>query len=253
MLSRRRGHAAGDRTARGHAGREDPSRRRVQTAHLPVFVPGARGVRAEDDGDRAGGDGPQGRDRGRVAGRRRACRALRGHPPARNSQHAELRASSGGGTIREAGPAQAGDVFDDRGVAPGGRVRSVAGESRRDPLRARHPHVRDRDPIHARPQRRAAGARAVAPARDRGSFAGHRTLVARAAPRARRCRRRRARPDHRSASDPEPGAVGRRTVARLRELRPVDGRPPKAAGRDGQAARLARHTACPQSRSWASA
>ena len=48
-----------------------------------------------------------------------------------------------------------GIVDDHRGVADGGRVHRQGGQPRRDPLRARHPHLRDGHAQHARHQRRA--------------------------------------------------------------------------------------------------
>src|SRR5438094_626518 len=52
-------------------------------------------------------------------------------------------------------------------------------------------------------------------------------------------RRRRQRVDHRGPPDAEPGAVGRRAIARLRRLRPSDGGRAAAARRDAEAAGLA--------------
>ena len=73
-------------------------------------------------------------------------------------------------------------------------------------------------------------ARAVAPSGDRRSLAGDRPLVAGAADVAGRGGGRRSRPDRRGAPDAQPGALGRRAVARLRELRPPDGRPAALLG-----------------------
>ena len=54
------------------------------------------------------------------------------------------------------------------------------GNERRHPLRARHPHLRDGDALHARPRRRALAEAAHAPAGDRrpvSHAAGDRRLV----------------------------------------------------------------------------
>ena len=62
---------------------------------------------------------------------------------ARNMQNFDLLAR--GRPRRQAGPAQARPLGDDRGAADGGRVhRSRRATTTVDPLRARHPHLRDR-------------------------------------------------------------------------------------------------------------
>ena len=68
-----------------------------------------------------------------------------------------------------------------RGVAAGGRVHRGARQPERHPLRARHPHLRDRHPQHARPQRGAGGQGADPPAghrRPQSTAPAHATLVA---------------------------------------------------------------------------
>ena len=52
----------------------------------------------------------------------------------------------------------------------------AAGNPQRDPLRARHPHLRDLHALHARPQRGARAQEALAPSGGRGPVARHRPL-----------------------------------------------------------------------------
>ncbi len=54
------------------------------------------------------------------------------------------------GESRQAGDAQARSHRDLRGMADGRRVHRAARQPRHRPVRAGHPHVRDRDPQHAR-------------------------------------------------------------------------------------------------------
>ena len=86
----------------------------------------------------------------------------RRHDPDRRAQHAELRAADRGRAHALPGDDQARAVEHDRGAADGGRVRAEGGQRERRPVRARHPHVRDRLPLHARP-RRGAGAQGAQP------------------------------------------------------------------------------------------
>ena len=82
--------------------RDDPARRRLQAANQPVRVPGARrrgaavsrrGARADRAAGHHRGDGAEpGRHRGRV----------RGHPPDRHAEHAELLAAARRGAGRSA-------------------------------------------------------------------------------------------------------------------------------------------------------
>ena len=72
---------------------------------------------------------------------------------ARNMQNYTLLAEVG--RVRLPGSAQARLLLDARGAADGRRVRPQGGQRGRDALRARHPHVRDRLPVHARPDGRA--------------------------------------------------------------------------------------------------
>ena len=84
---------------------------------------------------------------------------------ARNMQNYPLLAEIG----RSGRPAllKRGAVGDARGAADGGGVHPQGGQPERAAVRARHPHVRDRLPLHARPDRRAGAQGALAPARDR--------------------------------------------------------------------------------------
>ena len=101
---------------------------------------------------------------------------------ARNMQNYPLLAEIG----RSGRPAllKRGAVGDARGAADGGGVHPQGGQPERDAVRARHPHVRDRLPLHARPDRRPGAQGAHAPARDRRPEPRRRA----ARPRRRRCR-----------------------------------------------------------------
>ena len=114
----------------------------VEGAALP-----GRGARADRAAGHHRGDGAE-------PGRHR--RRVRGHPPDRHPQHAELLAAARLRAGRPAGHAQARLRGDDRGMADGRRVHRQLRQPERDPVRARHPHVRDVHPEHAGPGRRAA-------------------------------------------------------------------------------------------------
>ena len=88
---------------------------------------------------------------------------------ARNMQNFTLLAEVG--RSDKAGAPEARCVGDDRGAPHGRRVHAPRGELAGDPLRARHPHVRARDPLHARPRRRPRAQAGDAPAGDRRSLA----------------------------------------------------------------------------------
>ena len=118
----------------------------------PVRVPGAR----------PGGPAAAGRGQGahRPADRHRADGRRATSTPslevadviqlgARNMQNYTLLSEVG----RSGCPVlhQARPVRDARGAADGRRVRAQGGQRGGDALRARHPHVRDRLPLHARP------------------------------------------------------------------------------------------------------
>ena len=104
--------------------------------------------------------------------------ALRRHAPDRRPQHGQLPAAAPRRPGRQAGAAQARVLGDDRGMADERRVHPGAGQRQRRPLRARHPRLRHRHPLHARSDRRAAGERAVAPADHRRSQPWHRPPLA---------------------------------------------------------------------------
>ena len=121
----------------------------------PYALPGARsgGPAAARRGQ--GRDRPA--DRHRVHGRARPRAGARGgrRDPDRRPQHAELPAAGRDRPLGAPGAAQARRVGDARGAADGGGVHPQGGQPERAAVRARHPHVRDRLPLHARPHRRA--------------------------------------------------------------------------------------------------
>jgi 3-deoxy-7-phosphoheptulonate synthase len=88
------------------------------------------------------------------------------------AEHAELRAAARGRPLGQARALEARPVEHDRGVAALGRAHHGAGEPPGDPVRARHPHVRDLHAQHARPERGPRRERALAPARARGPVHG---------------------------------------------------------------------------------
>ena len=137
---------------------------------------------------------------GAVAGRHR--RRVRRHPPDRHPQHAELLAAAGDGSRRPAGDAQARLRRDRRGMDDGGRVHRQLGQPERDPVRARHPDVRDVHAQHDGPGRGAAGPPPDPPAGHRRSEPRHREALARQAPGARRRRGRGRRRHGRGPSRP---------------------------------------------------
>ena len=81
---------------------------------------------------------------------------------ARNMQNYTLLTEAG--RSGKAGAAQARPLLDARRPADGVGVRAQGGQPERDPVRARHPHVRDRLPVHARPAGDPGAARAHPPA-----------------------------------------------------------------------------------------
>ena len=149
------------------AGGDAVPRRRLQAAHLAVRVPGAR------PGGAAAARRGQGRDRAadrhRADGPARPRAGARGgrRDPDRRAQHAELHAAGRGRALRLPGAAQARLLLDARGAADGRRVRPQGGQRVRDAVRARDPHVRDRLPLHARPDGRPGAQGAQPPAGDR--------------------------------------------------------------------------------------
>ena len=159
--------AADDGAHRARRRRLAAARRRLQAAHLALRLPGPR------PGGPAAARRGQGRDRAadrhRADGRARPRAGARGgrRDPDRRPQHAELPAADRDRPLRPAGAAQARAVRDARGAADGGGVHPQGGQPERAAVRARDPHVRDRLPLHARPDRGAGAQGALAPAGDR--------------------------------------------------------------------------------------
>ena len=114
-----------------------------------------------------GRDRPADRHRADGRARRRADPRGRRRDPGRRAQHAELPAAGRDRPHGQAGADQARPVLDARGAADGGRVRPQGGQPERDAVRARHPHVRDRLPLHARHHGHPDAQGALAPAGDR--------------------------------------------------------------------------------------
>ncbi len=110
-------------------------------------------------------------DRDRGDGRARPRRRARGgrRDPARRAQHAELHAAHRARPRGAPGADQARALRDARGAPDGGGVRAQGGQHRRDALRARHPHLRDALPLHARPDGGAGAQGADPPAGARRS------------------------------------------------------------------------------------
>ena len=94
---------------------------------------------------------------------------------ARNMQNFDLLREVG--KAGPAGAAQARPVQHDRGVARGGRIHRGAGQSAGDPLRARHPDLRERHPQHPGPVRGRRRPRALAPADHRRPQPRHRATA----------------------------------------------------------------------------
>ena len=124
------------------------------------------------------------------------------------------------GEIAQAGAAQARDDVDHRGAADVRRIHPVPRQLPGDPVRARHPHLRDRNPQHAGYQR---GTRAEGddpPAHHRRSQSCHGPVGSGSGyrPRRGRCRRRRA--ADRSAPRPGTRAFRRRAVPEAGTISP---------------------------------
>ena len=136
---------------------------------------------------------------------------------ARNMQNYPLLAEIG--RSGAPGPAQARRVGDARGAADGGGVHPQGGQPERAAVRARHPHVRDRLPLHARPHRRAGAQGAHAPARDRRSEPRRRAPQPGDAAVAGRGGRGRGRDHRRGAPAARGGDLRRAPGARLGRLR----------------------------------
>ena len=138
--------------------RPPPARRRFQAAHLALRVPGAQGGGAR--APRRGAQGDRDARHHRGDGRRdtRPGRRVRRHAADRRPQHAKLLAPRAG---RRAAASRCCSSAGSRRRSRSGCLAAEYIVARRQPqghpLRARHPHVRDHDPQHARP-RRGAGA-----------------------------------------------------------------------------------------------
>ncbi len=158
---------AADRARGARRRRHAAARRRLQAAHLPLRLPGPRpgGPAAARRGQ--GGDGPADRHRADGHARHRRRAGGRRRDADRRAQHAELPAARRDRPLGAPGAAQAWAVLDARRAADGGRVHPQGRQPQRDAVRARHPHVRDRLPLHARPDGGAGAQGALAPAGDR--------------------------------------------------------------------------------------
>ena len=162
--------------------------------------------------------------------RRRACRSSprswsrtrstssRSTPTSSRSARGTCRTTrcSGRRAGGAAGDAQARLRRDRRGVADGRRVHRRCGQPERDPVRARHPDVRDVHPEHAGSRRRAAAPPPDAPAGHRRPEPRHREALARPAAGAGRRGRRRRRRDGRGPPRPRLRAVRRGAAAQPR-------------------------------------
>ena len=121
------------------------------------------------------------------------------HLPGRRAQHAELHAAARARPRAEAGHDQARHLGDHRGVAAVGGIHPRRRQQRRHPLRARHPHVRDRDAQHVRHLGDSGGQEAEPPADRRRPEPRRRAPRHGGADGAGGGGRRRRRPDHRGA------------------------------------------------------
>ena len=171
-------------------------------------------------------DRSAGHHRGDGAQPGRHRRRVRRHPPDRHPEHAELLAADGSRAGRPAGHAQARLRRDHRGVADGRRVHRQLRQPERDPVRARHPDLRDVHPQHARPGGRAAAPPPDPPAGHRRPEPRDRQALAGQAAVARRRGRRRRRRDGRGPPATRRGAVRRRAVDHARPVRRPHGGPP---------------------------
>ena len=180
-------------------GRHDPARRRLQAADVALLVPGARRTGARGPGGVPASDRAADRRGGRrrlAGGARRRGRRLH---PRRYAERPELRAPEGGRAVPPARDAEARPRDDDRGVAPGRRVRRPTRQLRDHPVRTRDPDLRAGHAQHPRPRGDGGRADRVPPARDRRPVARRRQAAPGRADVARGARRRRRRGDDRRA------------------------------------------------------
>ena len=151
------------------AGATHPARRRVQAAHLALQLPGpGRGGAANSAGRGKRETGlpivTEVMDAEQVAAGRAStptCLQI----GARNMQNFALLEAVGADA--QAGAAQARHVVHDRRIADGRGVRPLERQPARHPVRARHPHLRERHPQHARHLRRARHQAQLTPAHHR--------------------------------------------------------------------------------------
>src|SRR3989337_1785137 len=122
-----------------------------KAAGAPGRVPGAGGTGAEDPAQGRGQGGDARRDRGDEPDGRRPGRPVLRHPASGSPQRPELLPPEADRKIEAADPPQAGDDDDHHRVPHERRILPLRGEPPGDPLRARDPHVRGRDPEYARP------------------------------------------------------------------------------------------------------
>src|SRR3972149_109278 len=142
------------RVAPGGGGGRSPCAARggVQAPDFPLRVPGARGTGAEDPAQGRGRGGDARRDRGDEPDGRRPGRPVLRHPAGGSPQRPELLPPEADRKIEAADPPQAGDDDDHHRVPHERRILPLRGEPPGDPLRARGPHARGRDPAYARPR-----------------------------------------------------------------------------------------------------
>ena len=217
------------------AGATHVPRRRLQAAHLALRLPGPGPGGPAAAGRGQGADRAADRHRGHGRARpRRGARGRRRHPD-RRPQHAELQPAVGDRPLRAPGAAQARAVEHARGAAAGRRVHPQGGQRFGHPLRARDPHLRDRLPLHARPDGHPGAQGDDPPAGDRRPEPRRRPARPGAADvagrRGRRCRR-----DHRRGPpESRRGHLRRAPAARRPPSSPATrpGRRRGGAGRQG--------------------
>ena len=148
--------------------REHAARRGVQAADVAVQLPRAR--RRGAGHPRRGARGDRAAAGDRAAGP--AAHRARWPPSPTSSRSARGTCRTSSCSPRSAGRdkpvlLKRGAVGHARGAADGRRVHPEGGQSAGDSVRARHPDVRDRDPLHARHRRRPGPQGADPPAGDR--------------------------------------------------------------------------------------
>src|SRR5690606_37871102 len=141
---------------------------------------------------------------------------------------------------RQADPPEARAFREDRGAAARRRIYPRRRQRAGDPVRARHPHLRDGDAQHARSQRRALYEAAHPPAGRRRSLARHRHSRSRRPNGAGGRGLRRGWPAHRGPREPAGGALRRRPVALPGPVRRADADLVRGARRDRAGAGMSR-------------